>query len=62
MILDKTGVAMVDIGRSALVDPAWPNKAQAGQQPGKCLGCKVCQWRIDREKCPGQLLLHRQEG
>lgn len=62
MILDKTGVAMVDIGRSALVDPAWPNKAQAGQQTGKCLGCKVCQWRIDREKCPGQLLLHRQEG
>ena len=53
MILDKTGVAMVDIGRSALVDPAWPNKAQAGQQPGKCLGCKVCQWRIDRGKCPG---------
>lgn len=61
-ILEKTGVTMVDIGRSALVDPAWPNKARAGQQPGKCLGCKVCQWRIDREKCPGRLLLRRQEG
>ena len=59
-ILTETGVSMVDIGRSALVDPEWPNKAREGITPGKCLGCKVCQWRIDRSKCPGRRML--QEG
>lgn len=59
-ILTETGVSMVDIGRSALVDPEWPNKAREGIVPGKCLGCKVCQWRIDRSKCPGRRML--QEG
>ena len=53
-ILEQTGVSMVDIGRSALVDPEWANKARNGILPGKCLGCKVCQWRIDRSKCPGR--------
>ena len=52
-ILEQTGVAMVDIGRSALIDPEWPNKACRGEMPGVCLGCKVCQWRIDRSRCPG---------
>ena len=59
-ILEQTGVSMVDIGRSALVDPEWANKARNGILPGTCLGCKVCQWRIDRSKCPGRRKL--QEG
>ena len=59
-ILEQTGVSMVDIGRSALVDPEWPNKARQGKIPGTCLGCKVCQWRIDRNRCPGRRKL--QEG
>lgn len=56
-ILEKTNLHMVDIGRSALVDPDWPKKALSGETPGKCLGCKVCQWRIDRLKCPGRRIL-----
>lgn len=56
-ILQKTGVDMVDIGRSALVDPDWPKKALSGKMSGKCLGCKVCQWRIDPAKCPGRWIL-----
>lgn len=58
-VLDKTGVDMVDIGRSALVDPAWAKKALAGEAPGKCLHCKVCQWRIDHNKCAGRILMER---
>lgn len=53
-ILEQTAVDMVDIGRSALVDPDWPRKALSGQQPGKCLGCQVCQWRMDPSRCPGR--------
>lgn len=52
-VLRETGVDMVDVGRSALVDPAWADKARRGQIPGKCLDCKVCQWRIDPNRCPG---------
>jgi 2,4-dienoyl-CoA reductase-like NADH-dependent reductase (Old Yellow Enzyme family) len=53
-VLQETGADMVDIGRSCLVDPSWPRKALSGEAPGFCLGCKVCQWRIDSEKCPGR--------
>ena len=53
-IVETLGLDLVDIGRSALVDPNWPKKALSGQVPGKCLGCKVCQWRIDPSKCPGR--------
>ncbi len=60
-ILQKTNVDMVDVGRSALVDPEWPNRAKQGQQPGKCLDCKICQWRLDAKKCPGRKLLYQQE-
>lgn len=58
-ILKKIGVDMVDVGRSALVDPQWPNKALGGETPGACIGCKSCQWRMDEEKCPGRILLRR---
>ena len=59
-VLAATGVDMVDIGRSALVDPDWPNKALTGQTPGRCLDCKTCQWRIDESRCPGRLALQKQ--
>ncbi len=59
-ILEQTGVSMVDIGRSALVDPEWPNKACRGETTGTCLGCKVCQWRIDRSRCPGRRKLQEE--
>ena len=51
--------AMTDVGRSALVDPDWPNKALAGIPTGRCLDCKTCQWRINPGKCPGRILLNR---
>ncbi len=53
-VLEETALAMVDVGRSALVDPAWPQKALSGEQPGRCLHCKVCQWRIKPSRCPGR--------
>lgn len=60
-VLRETGVDMVDVGRSALVDPAWPNKARRGVIPGTCLDCRVCQWRIDAERCPGRRKLCMEE-
>ena len=60
-VLAETRVQMVDVGRSALVDPAWPKKAAAGIPPGKCLDCKVCQWRIDPSRCPGRMRLIQEE-
>ena len=60
-VLAETGVDMVDIGRSALVDPAWANKALAGKQTGRCLGCRVCQWRVDPSRCPGRKRLLQTE-
>lgn len=53
-VLLETGVDMVDVGRSALVDPAWPDKARKGRRPGRCLDCGVCQWRTDARRCPGR--------
>ncbi len=53
-VLDRTDVDMVDIGRSALVDPDWPKTALAGGQPGKCLLCKRCTFVIGA--CAGRKL------
>ena len=58
-VLGETDVDMADIGRSALVDPNWPKKALAGAVPGTCLHCKTCQWRIDRKRCPGRMIMER---
>lgn len=54
-VLRETEVDMVDVGRSILVDPSWANRARHGQKPGKCLDCRVCQWRVDAAKCPGRI-------
>lgn len=56
-VLQRTGVDMVDVGRSMLVDPQWANKALRAQQPGKCVGCRECRWNADR--CPGIKLMER---
>lgn len=58
-ILLETDVDIVDIGRSALVDPNWPREALAGQETGTCRSCRACQWRIDEKKCPGRILWNR---
>ena len=60
-VIEALGLDMIDVGRSALVDPDWPKKAISGKIPGKCLGCKVCQWRIDPEKCAGRRLMNKKE-
>lgn len=52
---------MADVGRSVLVDYNWPQKALSGKIPGACVGCKSCQWRMDPNKCPGRILLSREE-
>lgn len=57
-VLELTDVDMVDIGRSILVDPDWPAKAKEGIEPGRCMGCKVCQWRFDYTNCPGLKKMH----
>lgn len=53
--LELTDVDMVDIGRSILVDYEWSRKALEGKETGRCLDCKVCQWRIDPKRCAGRL-------
>lgn len=58
-ILEDTGVDMVDIGRGVLVNYDWADDVAAGRDPGKCLECKTCMWRVDSEKCAGKLLLKR---
>lgn len=59
-ILERLDVDMVDIGRSVLVDPNWPNKALAGETPGYCLHCPQCGFRT-LKGCAGQRLLARKE-
>lgn len=58
-VLARTGVDMVNVGRSSLVNPAWAADALAGRETGRCLDCAVCQWRIDADRCAGRLLLRR---
>lgn len=57
--LEYSDVDMVDIGRSMLVDPEWANKALKGEQTGRCYDCKVCQWRLDPDKCAGRLRMKK---
>lgn len=58
-ILELTDVDMTDIGRSALVDYSWANKALAGEEPGKCIHCVRCRWRDDKNLCAGRLLMKK---
>ena len=56
-----TGVEITDVGRSALVDPNWPEKVLRGEPAGACMGCRTCQWRIDPARCPGRIRLRNKE-
>lgn len=58
-ILQDTGVDMTVIGRGSLVNHNWARDVQAGRDPGHCLGCATCMWKVDPDKCPGHLLLER---
>ena len=58
-VLEATDVDMVDIGRSALVDPGWPAIALAGGTPGACVHCASCFWRFDPGRCPGRKLMEQ---
>lgn len=55
-ILEDTNVDMVDIGRGVLVNYNWANDVKEGKDPGKCLVCKTCMWRVDPDRCAGKLL------
>lgn len=61
----ETGVDMVNIGRSALVDPAFASHVMNGEKEGKCLHCKKgCKWNPDTMKdpdyiCPGAVLFQK---
>jgi NADPH2 dehydrogenase len=52
-LLEQTGVDMVDIGRSSLVNPNWANEALQGEVSRYCRQCRTCIWFRDRSKCPG---------
>lgn len=54
-ILADTGVDMTVIGRAALVNAAWGNDVREGRDPGTCLECPVCMWKIAPAKCPGHV-------
>lgn len=58
-VLLDTGVDMVNIGRGILVNYSWANDVMEGKDPGKCLECPTCMWRVDSERCAGRLLLGR---
>lgn len=58
-ILTQTGVDMVVIGRGSLVNESWGNDVKAGRDPGHCLDCALCMWKVDPDTCPGRLLLQK---
>ena len=57
-ILEQTGTDMAVVGRGTLVNPSWAADVAAGRDPGRCLDCKACQWKVPAP-CPGRALLER---
>ena len=61
----NTGIDMADIGRAALVDPAFPNHVLNNEPAGACLHCDhYCRWNHDNMRrsdlqCPGAVKFHR---
>lgn len=60
-VLMDTGVDMVDIGRGVLVNYSWADDVKEGRDPGKCLYCKTCMWRVDPARCAGRILYERKK-
>jgi len=56
--LCDTNADMINIGRGVLVNYNWANDVKEGRDPGRCLYCKTCMWRVDPEKCAGRKLLN----
>jgi len=60
-----TGIDMVDIGKAALVDPAFAKHVMNGEPYGQCLHCdNYCRWNPDQManpdlKCPGFLKFNK---
>ena len=54
-VLQDTNVDMVNIGRGVLVNYQWANDVKEGRDPGKCLYCSTCMWRVDADRCAGRL-------
>lgn len=61
-VLQDTKVDMAMVGRSSLVNPYWANDIKIGRNPGRCLGCSVCMWEVNPEKCPGKIQLTRKRN
>ncbi len=59
-ILADTGIDMAVVGRGSLVNYTWGNDVRAGLDPGHCLDCALCMWKVAPDKCPGRLLLQKQ--
>ncbi len=53
-VLEHTKCDMACIGRGSLVNPNFPTDILNDKDPGKCLNCKTCMWRVDFTKCPGR--------
>lgn len=60
-VLERTGAALVGIGRGFIVNPNWMTDAIAQRNTGKCLHCKQCRLYDAPEKCPGKILFRRQQ-
>ncbi len=61
-VLQDTNVDMVNIGRGVLVNYQWANDVKEGRDPGKCLYCSTCMWRVDADRCAGRLKRLRENG
>lgn len=59
LVLEKTNVDMVNVGRGVLVNNNWGIDAEEGRDTGKCYECKVCQWRLDNTKCVGRIQYYK---
>ena len=58
-ILQDTGVDMVMIGRGSLVNYSWGRDVREGRDPGACMECPVCMWKVAPEHCPGRMRLEK---
>ena len=47
----------VCIGKGALADPDWANKALREEAVATCLDCKDCKWFVDGHDCPRRVQL-----
>ena len=62
-IRERTSADMIGVGRSCLIDPAWPNHVRSHERAGKCLKCRECKWEdpSKRDDCPGKRIFERGE-